>query len=413
MAIHTPGETFDTEREVRMMPTEKRVNRMYCLMQIGYWGMLASFTAFQTAVLLSRGFSSSDVGVFLALGCLAGMISMPLIGSWADKHPDIPLKWLFALLMLPTLGVNFLFYFTRPGWWGTALVFLLLGVLETNSFPIIDSMAMQYINAGMDVNYSLGRGLGAFSYAVVCVLEGRQTARWGVETALLTHGALIVVMILLVALFPLFPKAALLPAEERKPTHSALYLLRTNIPYTLMLFGCFFGLIAIMPIGNFLVTMVAELGGDSGDLGLAQFLMAASELPGAFAFQKLYRRYGTEKVMLISLVFMIAKPALILASGNLTMLLAVQPIQMLGYGLFTPANTYFANENVAPEDRQQGQSLKMVITTGFGSMAGNLLSGWALDVGGTTLMLSLCIASGVIGLVLGACAVRVRRRQNA
>ena len=114
--------------------------------------------------------------------------------------------------------------------------------------------------------------------------------------------------------------------------------------------------------------------------------------------------------VLLSLVFMIAKPALILASGNLAMLLLVQPIQMLGYGLFTPVSTYYTNENVAPEDRMQGQSLKMVITTGCGSMAGNLISGWALDIGGTTLMLTLCIISGVIGLVLGICAVQVRRQ---
>ena len=386
---------------------------MYCLLQMGYWGMLASFTAFQSAILLDRGFSSGDVGVFLALACLSGMISMPLIGSWADRHPEVPVKWLFVGLMLPTLAINFLFYFTRPGWWGTAAVFVLLGVLETNSFPLIDSMAMQYINAGMDIQYSLGRGLGAFAYALVCVAEGQQTARFGIQTAMLTHGVLIVVLIVILTLFPQFPKEALTPVEERKATHTAQQVLRANPPFTLMLFGCFFGMMAIMPITNFLVTMIAEQGGNSGHLGLAQFLMAASELPGAFLVQKLYRRYGSERVVLASLVFMLAKPVLILASGSLTMLLLVQPIQMLGYGLFTPVSTYYANENVAPEDRLQGQSLKMVITTGFGSMAGNLLSGWAIDIGGISLMLSICIACGCVGLCQGLLAVRLRRRTAA
>ena len=391
------------------MPSAKYVNRMYCLLQIGYWGMLGSFTAFQTAILLDRGFSSGDVGIFLALSCLSGMIAMPLISNWADKHPEVPVKWLFVGLMVPTLAINFLFYFTRPGWWGTAAVFLLLGILEINSAPLIDSMAMQFINAGMDIQYSLGRGLGAFSYALICVVEGQQTARFGIQTAMLTHGVLILVLIAILALFPSFPKEELPSAAERKPTHSAWYLLRSNPPFTLMLVGCFFGMMAVMPISNFVVTMITELGGDSGHLGLSQFLMAASELPAAFVFQKLYRRYGSEKVMLLSLVFMVAKPVLILASGSLTMLLLVQPIQMLGYGLFTPASTYFANENVVPEDRMQGQSLKMVVTVGFGSMAGNLVSGWAIDMGGIPLMLTICIVSGCIGLLLGLVAVRARR----
>ena len=391
------------------MPSAKYVNRMYCLLQIGYWGMLGSFTAFQTAILLDRGFSSGDVGIFIALSCLSGMIAMPLISNWADKHPEVPVKWLFVGLMVPTLLLNFLFYFTRPGWWGTAAVFLLLGILEINSAPLIDSMAMQFINAGMDIQYSLGRGLGAFSYALICVLEGQQTARFGIQTAMLTHGVLIVVLIAILVLFPSFPKEELPSATERKPTHSAWYLLRSNPPFTLMLVGCFFGMMAVMPISNFVVTMIAELGGDSGHLGLSQFLMAASELPAAFVFQKLYRRYGSEKVMLLSLVFMLAKPVLIMASGSLTMLLLVQPIQMLGYGLFTPASAYFANENVAPEDRMQGQSLKMVVTVGFGSMAGNLVSGWAIDMGGVPLMLTICIVSGCVGLLLGLVAIRARR----
>lgn len=390
------------------MPSKRRVTVCYCLMQIGFWGMLGAFCGFQTAIVLDRGFTSGQAGIFIALSCLSGMVSQPLLGSWADRHPEVPLKRLFACCMIPALLLNFLFYFTRPGFLGTALIFLLLGVVETNAYPLIDSMAMQYINTGMDVPYSLGRGLGAFAYAVICVAVGRQTARFGMQTALLTHGVMLALMLLLTAAFPVFPREALAPRAARKHPHSALYLLKTNRPFTLMLCGGFFGMAAIMPIGNFLVTMIADLGGDSGDLGLALFLMAASELPAAFVFQRLYRRLGSERTVLVSLAFMIAKPLLVLLSGSLTMLLAVQPIQMLGYGIFTPANVYFTNENVEPEDRVQGQSLKMVLTNGLGSMAGNLVSGLMIDWGGTGAMLAVCVASGCVGLLFGLAAIRVR-----
>ncbi|MCI6569074.1 MFS transporter [Dysosmobacter sp. HCP28S3_G4] len=396
------------------MPSERRVNLACCLMQIGFWGMLGAFAGFQTAVLLDRGFTSGQAGIFIALGYLAGMAAQPLMGSWADRHPEMPLKWLFGMCIVPALALNFLFYFTRPGFWGTALIFLLLGATETNAYPLIDSMAMQYINAGMNISYSLGRGLGAFAYAVVCVVVGQQTARFGVQTALLSHGVLLVLMLAFTLYFPAFPKEALTPKAARQAPHSALYLLRTNKPFTLMLLGCFCGMVAVMPVGSFLVTMIGDLGGDSGDLGLGLFLMAASELPAAFVFQKLYRRFGTEKVLLVSLVFMIAKPLLVLLSGNLVMLLAVQPIQMLGYGLFTPANVYFANENVAPEDRAQGQSLKTVLTNSMGSLTGTLISGLIIDWGGIRAMLVFCIASGCVGLLFGIAAVRARRSaQNA
>ena len=87
---------------------------------------------------------------------------------------------------------------------------------------------------------------------------------------------------------------------------------------------------------------------------------------------------------------------------------------MLGYGLFTPANVYFANENVAPEDRAQGQSLKTVLTNSMGSLTGTLISGLIIDWGGIRAMLVFCIASGCVGLLFGIAAVRARRSaQNA
>ncbi len=395
------------------MPSEKRVNVCYCLMQIGFWGMLGSFGGFQSAIVLDRGFTSGDAGVFIALGCLSGMVFEPMLGSWADRHPAVPLKWLFAGCMAPAAALNLLFYLTRPGFLGTAAVFFLLGMVETNAYPLIDAMATQYIDYGMDVPYSLGRGLGAFAYAVVCAALGRQTARFGMQSALLTHGALILVMIALSALFPAFPGEPEGKREAPKPAHSPLYLLKSNKPFTLMLIGGFFGMTACMPLNNFLVTIVGDLGGGSGDLGLALFLMAASELPAAFVFQKLYRRLGAERVLLIALVFMTVKPLAVLLSGNLTLLLAVQPIQMLGYGIFTPANVYFANENVAPEDRVQGQSLKMVLTNGMGTMAGNLLAGYAMEWGGAPAALGLCVGCGCVGVAFGAAAIRTRRKLAA
>lgn len=393
-----------------MMPSEKRVNRMYNLIQIGYFGMVASFEGFRAAMVLDRGFSSGDAGIFMALTNLAGLVAMPFLGSWADKHPEVPLKRLFALMMVPALAINFLFYFTRPGWWGTALIFLLLGVLEFNSTPLLDSMAMQYLDVGVNVNYSLGRGLGAFSYAVVCAAVGWQTARWGIQTALLTHGVLAVVMILLVVIFPELPKKAYVGAEKK--TRSALEILRANIPYTVMLVACFFGMMSTMPTSSFLVNMITEQGGNSGHLGLAMFLMAASELPGGIMFHKLRGKLGTEKILLMVLCFAIVKSVLFLCVDSLFLLLAVQPVQMLCFGLFPAAITYFTNENIPPEDRVQGQTLKTVITMGMGGMVGCLFAGKAIDIGGTGLMLGLCAAFGAVGLLLGVYALRLGRRQR-
>ena len=97
------------------LPSGQRVNTMYFLLQIWFWGMMAAFTGYQTAIVLNRGFSSGQAGVFISLGCLSGIFAQPLLGAWADRHPAVPLKRIFGGCMLAALLIHGGFYFSRPG----------------------------------------------------------------------------------------------------------------------------------------------------------------------------------------------------------------------------------------------------------------------------------------------------------
>ena len=395
------------------MASRKRIVICYILLQSSFWGMLSSICAYQAAVVLDRGFTAGQAGIFCALCYFASLFTQPVIGGWADRHPEVPLKRLLIVMLLPAIALNLVFYFTRPNFLLTALTFFLFGVLETNSYPLIDSMGMQYVNAGVQIPYSLSRGIGSLSYALLCVATGLLTARFGMQTALLAHCAEQLVMLVCLLLFPSIP-AQLLPQPQKGAAegHSALQILRGSRTFTLMLIACFFGMMGVMPISGFLVTLVTSRGGDSRALGLAQFLMAASELPSALVFGLLRRRLSSAKILLISIVFMAVKPLLILASGSLGMLLAVQPVQMLGYGLFFPASVYFANESVAPADRVQGQSLRTIVAISLSTLLGSLVSGYLLDLGGTTLMLWFSAGCAAVGTAVGLAALVVVGRHD-
>ena len=392
------------------LPSLRRVNVLYTLVQLLYWAAFAAFAGYQTALLLGRGFSSGDAGAFAAIRCLAGIVAQPLLGGWADRHPKIPLKCILTVCLTLSLAVNALFYCTRPGFLGTALIFLSLGVLELNAYPLLDSMAVQFINAGLDVNYSLGRGLGSLSYAVACVILGRQITALGVETVLLTHMALLVLLVIAILIYPTAPQAVSAGKASGTRPHSVWYILKSSRSFTLMLLAVFFGMTAVMPIVSFMVNIVASRDGNEGHLGLALFLMAASELPAALLFPHLWRRLGSRGMMVLSVVFMALKPLLFLLTPSLGCLLLIQPIQMLGYGLFTPASVYYANENVSPADRVRGQAVMMMASNGLGGMAGNLIAGYAIDLGGVNAMLALCALIGAAGVWFAILAARSAKK---
>lgn len=394
------------------LPSARRLDYHYIAMQAGFWAMFAGVCAYQTALLLNRGFSNSQIGLITAIRCLAGIVSQPLLGGFADRRPEIPLK----VLVAGSLGVSLLaglYYALRPGMslWETAAVFLVIGGLEVSAYPLMDAMAIQFINGGVPIRYSLGRGVGSMSYAVVCVFLGWIVGRWGVEYTLTVHAVLVVLEIALVLTFPTC-RAGTGPAAQAEKPHSALALLKGDPAFTLTLAGVLLGMTGVLPFSNFLVNVVVSRGGSEADLGIALFLMAGFELPTGFVFQRLLRRFGSARLLLTSLVFCALKGAALLAAPSYGAILLAQPLQMLGYGLFTPASVYYVNESVPPADRVRGQTVMMAASNGLGGMLGSFLAGRTLDAGGADLMLACCTGCCCAGALLCLAALRIKSKSH-
>ena len=393
-------------------PSLRRLDWHYIAMQMGFWAMFAAIVAYQTALLLERGFTNGEAGLMTSVRCLAGIVFQPLLGGFADRHPGVPLKGIVGVSLALSLAAG-VWYWAEPtmGLAQTALVWVVIGGLGVSSYPLMDAMAVQFINDGVPIRYSLGRGLGSLAYAVVCVLLGLQVGQWGVETTLVTFLLLTAAEIALVFTYPTWhPKA---PAEGRAAAErpqSALSLLRSSPRFTLMLAGVLFGLTAVLPLSNFLVNVILSRGGTAADLGLAMFLMGGFELPAAFLFPKLLRRLGSGRILVLSMAFCTLKGVALLLTWNLAGVLLCQPLQMLGYGLFTPASVYFVNESVPPADRVRGQTIMMVASNGLGGMLGGMLAGFTLDLGGANWMLAGCVACGCVSVLL--CLLALPRKRG-
>ena len=387
----------------------KRLNLLYALVQSMYFAAFAAFCGFQTVFLLDRGFTGGEAGVLAAVRCLAGIIAQPLLGGWLDRHPQVRLKRVLTGMLLVSVVLNLLFYATRPSMLPTALIIFALGALDLNLYPLMDSLGLQFINAGVPLNYSFSRGAGSLAYAVSCVLMGLVPAAMGTQAVILFHALMLMGVILSVNLFPDPPRSA--AAEQKAPSHKILEILRGNPSFTLMLLAVFCAVGAVLPIAGFLIHVIEALGGSESHLGLALFLMAVFELPAAFLYPRLHRRFGSRTVMLLAVSGMAGKPLLFLLCPSLPLLLAAQAIQMLGYGLFTPAAVYYANDSVPPEDRIQGQAIMMTASNGLGGMAGNLLAGFAVDLGGPDAMLWLGLFMGLCGMAFAAASLRAAKKR--
>ena len=340
--------------------------------------MFASIVGYQTALLLDRGFSNGEAGLMTSVRCLAGIVCQPLLGL-CRPAPGIPLKRIVSLSMLFSLGVSVWYWLApgmglgRPPWCGRSSAGWRCP--PTPSWTPWPSSSSTTASPSATV----WAGDWALAYALTCVFLGFQVGRSGVESTLLTHVVLVAAEIALVATYPALPGQAPRPgcggAEATvgpgpAAVQSVLYPDAGRVLLSLT---------AVLPLSNFLVNIVTSRGGTDADLGLAMFVMGAFRLPTAFLFPRLLRRFGSGRLLVLSAVFGTLKAVALLCTFNYAGVLLAQPLQLLGYGLFTPASVYFVNESVPEADRVRGQTVMMVASNGMGGMLGGLLG--RLDLG--------------------------------
>ena len=88
------------------MASRKRIVLCYILLQASFWGMISSICAYQAAIVLDRGFTTGQAGIFCALCYLASLFTQPVIGGWADRHPSVPIKRLLIIMLLPAAAAG-------------------------------------------------------------------------------------------------------------------------------------------------------------------------------------------------------------------------------------------------------------------------------------------------------------------
>jgi PPP family 3-phenylpropionic acid transporter len=271
---------------------------------------------------------------------------------------------------------------------------------------------MQFVAVGVDVNYSLSRGLGSLAYAISCVVLGRMSAAFGVENVLLVNIGFLLALIAAALMFPTAPVITADQKNEGEKPHSVLYILKNNPPFTLMLVAVFFCMTAMMPIENFMYNIVEGNGGDETHLGLALFIVGAAELPSALIFTKLKPHMKVQTMVVLAIFFVMFKSACMLIPV-LSVILLVQLLQMFGYGLFLPSSVYYVNENVPMVDRVRGQAIMMMSSTGLGGVFGNVIAGKVIDLGGVHMLIVFCVICGVISSALAVTALVWTKRRGA
>lgn len=337
-----------------------KLNIKYAILQMMFWTCAASAYAYLTQMLQYKGFTDGQIGVINAVKLFSTVVFQIIIGVFSDRHAErIQLKYIISVLTAVALLLTSVFYEYKLSFVQTVMLFIGFGATFTCISPLIDSLSIKYMNGGRNINYPICRALGA---------------RERISAANIT--------------------------ETRKTeVHTAGYLLTTYPKYRWFLIGS-----AVMFMGynvgtTFLINVFERLGGNNFHYGLAEFVMAVSEVPSAFLLIKFRKRISLDKIMLCCAMFMTFKNMFAAFSDNVWVIVISQGCEMLGFGLFYSGSVYLIEEMLSPADVVKGMSLINAFTVGAGEGIGALLCGWINSRYGLTVLMDSSVVISAVSIV--------------
>jgi len=389
----------------------------FAFLQGSYWMSFCAVYNFATVYLLSKSFSSKEVGVMLAAINIFAAVLQPLVANFADLTQKISLKNLVALIVMIILFIAFILPAASNLLLATGILFFLICTLMVTIQPLINSMGMEYIGRGIPVDFGIARSMGSLSYAVTSFVLGNLIEKNG--TSILPYSYIIIFALILIFAYTYkLPKTIPTPFPHEEKTLSAYTesievvemitdtgatgfsaYFRKYRKFVYYLIGLVFLFTCFNLINIYMIKIIENVGGNKADLGTAIALAALLELPVMFFFTKLLKRFNNTTLLKISVVVLSLKAIATLFAKSIGMIYFAQAFQLLSYAIFIPASIHYVSQIMDMKDRIKGQAFTSVTMT-LGGVTGSLLGGWLLSATSIYNMLLLGTILSLIGSVI-------------
>ena len=377
----------------------KKLTINYALIQMCYWMNFAAITGFTSVYLLHVGFTNTQIGVLIALAGAVCSVLQPVLASYADRPASPSLKKILIISSTGMILIAVLLLLLQKSLILTGFFYTVAVTLLQLIMPLINSLGMESLNQGKQLNYGIARGMGSASYGIAAYILGVIVAAVGEVTVpvamLLGFGALLLTLLA----FP-FQKMKKAKQEKTKKNDDGLiYFFRKYRRFCVTLCGCVFIYIGHVLINNFAFQIVESKGGGSSEMGLAIAVAAIVELPTMFLFGWMLKKVRVDIWFRISGIFFVLKSLGTLLAPNMMTYYVIQIFQMFGWALITVSSVYYVNSIMEEQDAIKGQAY-MTMTYTLGSVLASLAGGVLIDAAGVNSMLGVSVAAGVIGMLI-------------
>jgi len=345
---------------------------------------------------------------------LVSIFAQPFWGHQCDRKHSIRNVMIGCMLLS---GIATLFI---PVFYQSFLVIIVIALVfsftENSMFPLIDSWTIQSAVRKPWIDYGLTRGMGSFGSGLTVLLFGVLLDQYGYDLMFYAH--LVLVLLFVGGCFfvgktnPSMPN--LQKREESGKTEALQFTLKGSGKFIWFLVSTTLVFIGFRASITFLPILLNQLGGSNMDLGLAIFVMAASEVPLFFLSKKLLQKYKDTALILVAMFFFAVKIFLHVMVTSIPGLITIQVTQALSYGLFLPASVYYVTRLSPPGKSSTYLMIAVSCYYGISAITGNFGGGLMIDRFGIYTMFWVGTGLTLLGILvfLFSTCIHLNRRRN-
>lgn len=397
-----------------MGKSAKQLTVKYAFLQSSYWISECIIYSFAAVFLHYKHFDNTRIGLVLSLSAVISIVLQPIIAAFADKSKKVTLKSLIIGLMFIVLASAITLYIAPSSFLLISVIYILINTIQFTLNPLFNSLAFEYMNKGVPMNYGLARGAGSVAFAIASYFLGIFVGRFG--AGILLGAFLFSYCLLILSAYTFKLKVsnkasgnsgtgrenAVSGTKDRPDTASAniLGFFMKYKKYSLLLIGVAMIFYSHSLVNTYLINIIENVGGSSADMGLSLAISAVLELPTMAAFIYLIKKIKCGTLLKISAFFFTVKIAVAWLAPNVAMVNFSQAFQMFAFALYTPASVYYADSMIEEQDKVKGQSMLGVASWGVAGSVANLTGGRILDTFGVSSMLLIGTIVSVIGFAV-------------
>lgn len=380
----------------------------FSAMQFFFFASFGALMGYASVYLLSRGISTSVIGVALASTSAIAFVCQPFMASFADKNKQIELRYIICAALLISIAMAVVLMMAPNASMFLVCMFVAIGTLLSTIMPLVTTLAFQFEKYGIAINFGVARGVGSAAYAIIAYVVGQLVEMFdaGVVPIVFIAFNLVLTFVVYTFVLPKNVSREEVKKEEKqeqsqvKNDLSFVQFMTRYKKLTTFVFGTVFIFFAHTIINNYMILVIEPVGGTEAAMGTAVSLAAMLELPAMFFFDQLREKFSLSKLLKLSAIMFVVKHTLTAIAPSMFVIYIAQATQMLAYAILCPASVYLVNEMVDSSDLTKGQSL-VTMGQSLSGIIANLIGGVLIENIGVTPVLYM----GAVVTVLGSAII--------